>query len=252
MTSYYLNVSKNYGQTLVELMIALGLGVSVSTLAIQMYIGHSGTENLQRSLSLMQEQGRYAQDLLSAQLKMSGYAGVQGVVNSFVFSGDSDGENDVLEIQIAGAGTDCMGGPLAVDSVVKHKRFYVKKDVLYCFDSDGIRAPIIQNVDSFQVVYGVDLDKSVFFDSGYGSADVYLDGSILLADPYANVVSVKIAIVIKSINIVNVSQDHSDVDDVWMLNRFVEDRFTTSSDGYLRRLFINTTSLRNFRDYEGS
>ncbi len=252
MTSYYLNVNKSYGQTLVELMIALGLGVSVSTLAIQMYIGHSGTVSLQRSLSLIQEQGRYAQGLLSAQLKMSGYAGAQGVVNSFVFSGDSDGEHDVLEIQIAGAGTDCMGGPLALDSIVKHKRFYVKNDVLYCFDSDGIRAPIIQNVDSFQVVYGVDLDESVFFDSGYGSADVYLDGSILFADPYVNVVSVKVAIVIKSINIVNVSQDHGDVDDVWMLNRFVEDRFTTSPDGYLRRLFINTTSLRNFRDYEGS
>ncbi|OUR87420.1 hypothetical protein A9Q81_25925 [Gammaproteobacteria bacterium 42_54_T18] len=252
MASQCVNVSRSYGQSLVELMIALGLGLGVSAFAIQLYVGHSSTVSLQRSLSLMQEQGRYVQELLSAQLKLSGYAGAQGVVNSFVFSVDSDGVQDVLEIQIAGAGTDCMGGALAVDSVVKHKRFYVKNDVLYCFDSDGIRAPIVQNVDSFQVVYGVDLDESVFFDSGYGSADVYVDGSTLFTEPYANVVSVKVAIVIKSMNIINALQDHEAVDDVWVLNRYVEDRFTTSSDGYLRRLFVNTIALRNFRDYEGS
>ena len=168
------------------------------------------------------------------------------------FRGDTDGEQDVLEIQIAGAGTDCMGGPLATNSLIKRKRFYVRNNVLYCFDSDGIRAPIVQNVDSFQVVYGVDLDESIFFDSGYGSADVYVDGSTLLAEPYANVVSVKVAIVIKSMGFVGVSQGTHNTKEVWVLNRYVEDRFTTSPDGYLRRLFVNTTALRNFKRYEGS
>ena len=252
MESKQLLVKKVYGQSLVELMISLALGLSVSALAIQIYVGYSGAVSFQRSLSLMQEQGRYAQELLSAQLKLSGYGGVRGVVNSFVFSGDTDGEQDVLEIQIAGAGTDCMGGPLATNSHIKRKRFYVKNNVLYCFDSDGIRAPIVQNVDSFQVVYGVDLDESIFFDSGYGSADVYVDGSTLLAEPYANVVSVKVAIVIKSMGFVGVSQGTHNTKEVWVLNRYVEDRFTTSPDGYMRRLFVNTTALRNFKRYEGS
>ena len=87
MESKQLLVKKVYGQSLVELMISLALGLSVSALAIQIYVGHSGAVSFQRSLSLMQEQGRYAQELLSAQLKLSGYGGVRGVVNSFVFSG---------------------------------------------------------------------------------------------------------------------------------------------------------------------
>ncbi len=252
MKSKRSHVKKIYGQSLVELMISLALGLGISALAVELYVGHSGAVNFQRSLSLMQEQGRYAQELLSAQLKLSGYAGVKGVVNSFVFSGDTDGEQDVLEIQIAGAGTDCMGGPLATNSLIQRKRFYVKNNVLYCFDSDGIRAPIVQNVDSFQVVYGVDLDESIFFDSGYGSADVYVDGSALLAEPYANVVSVKVAIVIKSMGFVGGSQDTNTAKEVWVLNSYVEDRFTASPDGYLRRLFVNTTALRNFKRYEGS
>ena len=111
------------GQSLVELMISLALGLGVSALAIQLYVGHSGAVSFQRSLSLMQEQGRYAQELLSAQLKLSGYGGVKGVVNSFMFSEDTDGEQDVLEIQIAGAGTDCMGGALSINSLIKRKRF---------------------------------------------------------------------------------------------------------------------------------
>ena len=252
MESKLSHVKKAYGQSLVELMISLALGLGVSVLAIQLYVGHNGAVSFQHSLSLMQEQGRYAQELLSAQLKLSGYGGVKGVVNSFVFSEKSDGEQDVLEIQIAGAGTDCMGGPLATNSLIKRKRFYVKNNALYCFDSDGIRAPIVQNVDSFQVVYGVDLDESIFFDSGYGSADVYVDGSTLLSKPYANVVSVKVAIVIKSMRFVGVSQDTNAAKEIWVLNRYVEDRFTTPTDGYLRRLFVNTTALRNFKRYEGS
>lgn len=244
--------TRSYGHSLVELMIALALGLAVSAFAIQMYVGHSGSVSLQRSLSLLQEQGRYAQELLAAQLKLSGYAGEQGVVHSFVFTDDSDGEQDILEIQIAGAGTDCMGGPLAADSLIKRKKFYVQNSVLYCSDSDGIRAPVVENVDLFQVVYGVDSDESIFFDDGYGSADVYVDGSSLSTKPSTNVVSVKVAIVIKSIGRVAAEQRGGAAEDVWMLNRYVEDRFTNSPDGYLRRLFITTTALRNFGDYEGS
>ncbi len=251
MISKQLYVKRCCGHSLVELMIALTLGVSVSALTIQLYVGHSGVVRLQRSLSLVQQQGRYAQELLAAQLRLSGYAGAQGVVNSLVFSETSDGEQDVLEIQIAGAGTDCMGGPLATDSVIKRKRFYVKNSVLYCSDSDGIRAPVVENVDSFQVIYGVDLDESIFFDAGYGSADVYVDGSALVAEPNANVVGVKVAIVIKSEGLAGGVQDVGAVENVWMLNRYVEDQFTTSPDGYLRRLFVNTTALRNFGNYEG-
>lgn len=239
------------GLSLVELMIAMSLGIVISTLAIQLYVSHSGVLNLQRSISLIQEQGRYAQELLSAQMRLSGYGGTQGVVKSFVFSEDSDGEfHDVLEIQVAGAGVDCMGGSLDVESSIKRKRFYVKKDVLLCSDSDGIRAPIIQHVESFQVVYGVDLDESAFFSAGYGSADVYVDGKALVAEPSAHVVSVKISLVLKSPHKVGVLAGSDPNRDVWVLNQYIPDNFTASSDGYLRRVFVSTTALRNFVAYE--
>jgi len=235
------------GLTLVELMVSLALGLFIFAVTLKLYVDNKGTYNLQRALSLMQEQGRYAEDLLAAQMKLSGFGGAQGVVNSFVFSSNSDGEPyDVLEIQIAGAGTDCMGGPLQAGSGVKRKRFYVKAESLLCSDSDGISAPIINNVESFQVAYGVDLDRSALFDVGYGSADIYVAGNVLEAEVSPHVVSVKIAIVVKSEQKINSGKSAVSGNRVWVLDRFVPDRFTASPDGYLRRLFVSTTAIRNF------
>lgn len=234
------------GVTLVELMISLTLGLIVLAAAIQLYITHQGTLASQRALSLMQEQGRYAQELLTAQMKLSGYGGQQGVIDSFLFSERSDGAKyDVLEIQIAGAGTDCMGGPLDKSSGVKRKRFYVKKDVLLCADSDGISAPVIQNVDLFQIVYGVDLDLLPLSDEGFGYADVYVDGGALSDENISRVVSVKIALVIKSDGIVERHVSEQPQKAVWVLNGAIENIFTSSQDGYLRRLFTSTTAVRN-------
>jgi len=235
------------GVTLVELMISLTLGLIVLATATQLYITHQGTLNSQRALALIHEQGRYAQELLTAQMKLSGYGGQQGAIDSFVFSEDSDGAKyDVLEIQIAGAGEDCMGGPLDKSSGVKRKRFYVKKGVLLCADSDGISAPIIQNVELFQVVYGVDLDRSSLSDKGFGNADVYVDGGVLVEENSSRVVSVKIALVIKSDNSIGRHVSEPSKRAVWVLNREIEDSFTSTQDGHLRRLFTSTTAIRNF------
>ena len=235
------------GVTLVELMISLTLGLMISAAAIQLYVTHRATLNTQRALSLILEQGRYAQELLTAQMKLSGYGGHRGAVGSFVFSEVSDGNKyDVLEIQIAGAGTDCMGGPLAEESGVKRKRFYVKKDVLLCSDSDGIHAPVIQNVDLFQVVYGLDLDTLPLSDKGYGSADIYVNGDALTSESSLQVVSVKIALVIKSEGSIERHLSEQPQKTVWVLDEAIVDNFTSSQDGYLRRLFTSTTAIRNF------
>jgi len=237
---------KQSGVTLVELIVALGLGVVVSCIAIQLYLVHSGVLHISKSLSQIQEQGRYAQQLLSAQLKMSGYGNAASSLAPFYFSKRSDGvNNDVLGIQMLKDGSDCMGGILDDRAGVLWKQFYVKDQTLLCKDSDGISAPVIQNVEAFQIVYGVDLDDSIATDDGFGSADVYVDGSALLGDASVNVVSVRVSLTLKSDSKVAFRTDEQPQERVWVLTQYIPNRFSVSTDGYLRRLFIGTTSLRN-------
>lgn len=232
------------GATLVELLVALGLGVALSSVAVQLYVLHGGVLNTSRALSQIQEQGRYAQQFLSVQLKMSGRSRTEAAITAFAFSERSDGvANDVLSIHMPRGGSDCMGGRLNHEASVFYKTFYVKGDTLMCTDSDGIRAPVIQNVERFQVVYGVDLDDSVLHDSGYGSADAYVDGSVLLSSS-ARVVSVRFALTLKSDKPV-VSVSPSEQKSVWILSQPYANQYTHSADGYLRRVFVATTALRN-------
>ena len=74
------------GVTLVELMISLTLGLIISASAVQMHVSQRVSQNLQRALSSIQEQGRYGQDLLSTQMKLSGYGGERGAIKSFLFN----------------------------------------------------------------------------------------------------------------------------------------------------------------------
>ncbi len=69
------DIKKNLGLTLVELMIALALGLMLSAGAIMMFVSNKETSSLQRELSNIQENGRFANDLIMREVRMAGYTG---------------------------------------------------------------------------------------------------------------------------------------------------------------------------------
>ena len=65
----------NAGMTLVELLIALVLGVTLAAGVTQIYVGSSTTERSQEARLRMQEGGRFGINFLSQEIRMAGYFG---------------------------------------------------------------------------------------------------------------------------------------------------------------------------------
>lgn len=68
-------INKQYGLSLVELMIAITLGLVLMTGMVQMFAGSRTTFVTQQSISRVQETGRLAMEFLSQDIRMAGFAG---------------------------------------------------------------------------------------------------------------------------------------------------------------------------------
>lgn len=66
------------GLSLIELLIAMVLGLTLATGVIQIYVGTSATERDQDARLRMQENGRFALNFLGNEIRMAGYLGCLG------------------------------------------------------------------------------------------------------------------------------------------------------------------------------
>jgi type IV pilus assembly protein PilW len=71
------NRQKGFG--LVELMIAITLGLFLSAAVIQVFVATNSSSRLQDSLAMVQESARFAMRLLGEEVRMSGYMGCSSV-----------------------------------------------------------------------------------------------------------------------------------------------------------------------------
>lgn len=69
---------KQTGLTLIEVMIAMLLGVFLIGGVIQIFISTKQTYRMQENLSRLQENGRFAVDFLTRDIRMAGYRGCSG------------------------------------------------------------------------------------------------------------------------------------------------------------------------------
>lgn len=69
------NKSNQTGMTLIEIMIALLIGAFILGGVIQLFIGSKQTYRMQEGLSRLQENGRFAMDFLSKDIRMAGFLG---------------------------------------------------------------------------------------------------------------------------------------------------------------------------------
>ena len=66
------------GLSLIELLIAMVLGLTLAAGVMQIYVGSSATERDQDARLRMQENGRFALNFLANELRMAGYLGCLG------------------------------------------------------------------------------------------------------------------------------------------------------------------------------
>ena len=71
---------KQLGLSLVELMVAMVLGLLITAGVTQLFLTNRLTANLQQGLASVQEQGRFAVDFLSREMMAAGYGNVDKAI----------------------------------------------------------------------------------------------------------------------------------------------------------------------------
>ena len=87
----YLNNLKQQGFSIIEIMIALVIGMVLLGGAVSIFISNNSVYRLESELSRMQESGRFLIDIMSKEIRMAGFSGCssRGTVSTTVMANDA-------------------------------------------------------------------------------------------------------------------------------------------------------------------
>lgn len=226
------------GLTLVELMVAMVIGLLLLAGIMQVLITSQHSHRLQNGLSLVQENGRFITEYLGRHIRTAGDPAWYFASDEAEDTGDwpieySNGAltiryqhtEDCLGHTVGSAGErDGLEQPLAVST------FYVDSETeqLMCVgNGDGSAEPLIRGVDAVRYRFGEDTN-------GNGSANVYRHGDDVT--DWSRVVSVRVGLLLNTVDEAGVRR----VRTFQLLGQQYE-----FNDGRPRQIFVQTIKLRN-------
>ena len=200
------------GFTLVELMVAMTLGLLIVLGVIQVMMSNQISYRTNDELSRIQENGRFALDLLANDIRMAGYQGQVNTADSIHFflntvcdlydpcTKNGDGiSSDRIAIQFDPENDrDCTGSSanISAKDIIANVYFITKKNAVSTLKCRGWNAsknqwvasaqPLLDGIDNMQLLYGVKGNDGI---EGYVSADRVGDWSALQAVRVALLVS---------------------------------------------------------------
>lgn len=164
-------MSKVHGLSLVELMIALALGLLLMGVLGSVLFGSLEVFRTQSESARLQEDSRFLMDELGRQITQAGHTAISSDYSDtrLAFNGvPIRGEHGVVAIRTgerkAGsdylvlsfdARTDCQGNAVA-DGTVVNEFFLTPAEELVCAPAGHAAAALASGVEAFQVSYGVD------------------------------------------------------------------------------------------------
>ncbi len=234
---------RSAGFSMIELMVAMVMGLIVLGVLVTIYLNSGQAVRFQSAVLRVEENGRFAIDQLSRTIRMAGY---DQPLNTFVVdapalkgTGNSSGAlitlpdlktgTDTLSVRYEG-GTrirDCLGNTVAEGTYVTAVFGISTDDNLVCGTSPSNSTPLVEGVEDMFLLYGVDSDGD-----GQPNREVR-PGNV--AD-WSQVVSVRIAILANS-----VTNALASTDTVCLGCR----RFVGTADRRLRAEFQSTVGIRN-------
>jgi type IV pilus assembly protein PilW len=257
------------GVALIEMLVALVIGMVVVGAVLATYLSTGQTGRLQSAWAQMDEDAQIGLGILSSDLLMAGYAppvsrdaetsvlvktyngrpvfgcdrGFQraavntpaecgGSVNSpaIEISYEADLDNTVVT---EGKPSDCLGNSLPEGtSGFTYNRYRANSGALQCTGPKGNAAPLVDNVEGLQFWYGEADSANPRKLVRYVSASAVQD--------FSRVLSVRVCLLITSAEAVITAEDDA-------LKFYVDCELApkASSDGHLRRAYFGTTALRN-------
>lgn len=236
-------LSQQRGFTLVEIMIAITIGLLMVAGILQISSASKESSRLQRNMGFIQENMRSAMEILGSDIRRAGFyqddnpdARILTPPAPIVAATTSDGSganNDEITVTYEG-NTDCLGQatPTVSGNRFAINHYYISDQRLMCKgNGNDAGQPLVEGVESMQILYGENTDGDP------RSANRYVKPS---EANLKNVVSVRIAM--RFLSREGVRQG---IDD----NKYAlldSDSFQPADgDRHMRREITTTIALRN-------
>lgn len=263
------------GMTLIEVMLSVTLGLLFLAAAMTFLVSGQQSYRSQDTGSRIQENARFAMDIMRGYVRMAGYSDDLTVAPAYIYRGacgttingqtsstncsadTATDQGDRLAMsQVSPDAEDCLGTALGGNTHVANV-FWVEVSggvsSLYCrgWDVDNsawhsAAQPLVDGVDQMQVQYGI-------YNAATDSVDRYLNaaGVQALTDGWANVQSVRISLLVNAgLDTDDADASGSTVDNTTFAANY--DSFTLldgalydPSDNRIRKVFSSTITINN-------
>jgi type IV pilus assembly protein PilW len=244
------------GFTLVEIMVAMTIGLLMMAGILQITLANKESSRLQRNMGFVQENIRSAMEFLARDVRMAGHyindnpnalildedapvpflnVSAATIVTSTPVTADGGGANNDQITLTRESNTDCLGQATPPDAngnqfAINH--YFISNQRLMCRGNTSAAQPLVDGVESLQILYGENTDGNPLSANRYVQPDQ--------VDDMKNVVSVRIAMRFISREAVRQTTDSHQYAllDASAFTPAVNDRL-------LRREITTTVSLRN-------
>ena len=223
------SLNRQRGLTLIEIMIALVLGLILISALVNIYAGSIRSSKFSGGLQSVQENGRHGISVLQRDIRLAGFTTL-AVEKLAPFDMQNSDENSII-VRIREE-FDCNGQPTAAAGglAINTYRWIEADKEIVCRGNSAAATDmaLVENVEGFRVLYGVDTDGDLAAER-YVAHDVNLDPDTIN--------SVRIGLLVGSgdpIRTRNVSETFA-----------LLDREYSTNDRIARQVFSTTLMLRN-------
>lgn len=242
--------SHQTGLSLVELLIAMAISVTLLAGITQIVLSNKDTYNFQQSQSINQENSRFAYYFVDQVLEKAGYIQAPQNTRDAIFpsiaatsqcalfkagqviSNSLEGTGLCIRFQRAeSADTDCQGNAIASDNAIVTRLFFdATNNSLRCGAQGAAAVELVDNIENVVFSYGISNDAD-----GIGrSADAYLT----TPTEWEKIIAVQMAVLTSS------EAESNDTPQQYRFPLSASTK-TTASDKKVYRSSLKTVSLRN-------
>ncbi len=221
------------GVNLIELSIAMAIGAIILLGITSIYASSKKSSTVQNGLSRVQENGRFALNFLSRDLRMAGYPQGSGPLafNDITTTEGATGLSDQITLQYNQPSittVDCVG--VVTNPIINKYDIQVNAKGVPSLFCNNIE--LIEGIDSLQILYGLDTDSTPD-----AVANIYITADNI-ANRWARIVSVRLAVLANSV---------TESSNVKTKNSYsvLGSNITGFNDYKTRRIFNGTVMLRN-------
>jgi len=217
------------GLTLIEIMIAMLIGVFLIGGVLQVFVSTKQTYRMQENLSRLQENGRFAMDFITRDIRMADYreCATNSTVTTAIAGTNDLGLNASDTITLTWATSAC-GAVAATTSVVYTIATGAGGLPSLFRNINGTNSELIEGIENMQILYGADTNAD-------RTPDYYVTSSTAGLN-MASVISVHISLLLSSIDDNLTAQPSA----------YIYNGATIiPADRRVRRVFTSTIALRN-------